>query len=117
LCATLRAASVGDRITDFLSERIRRVEVDDTGSQRRPHHANFTKRGGTLGALFKVTLDFDTPLEIELAIRIAMNQRTRGFTGHGDSSLVRNCARRLRARAKRDITVPIGSSAISAISL
>jgi len=86
---------------DFRLQRIGRAKGDGTRSQRRSQHANLAKRSTAGGAISDVSFDLETPLETKFAVGIAVNQR----------------ARRVRARARRDITVPIGRSATSAISL
>src|SRR5260370_41416417 len=57
---------------------------------------------------------------IELVVEIGLNHFAGRCAFHFEYLFVRegtHCSRRLRARASRDITVPIGTEAMSAMSL
>src|SRR5689334_5310328 len=68
----------------------------------------------------EMVLDFRVQNRIQFAVEIGLDQITRQSARHLESLLVRavtHSSRRLRARASRDMTVPIGTLAVSAFSL
>src|SRR5258708_10823297 len=68
----------------------------------------------------QMILDFRPEARVQLVIEIGFDQITGRRAFHLGYLFIRevtHCSRRLRARASRDITVPIGTEAVSAMSL
>ena len=72
-------------------------------------------------AVFQVRFDLEASDEIQLAVEIRVNQPVRLLTDQFKLSLLmrltNNSRSRLRPRARRDMTVPMGKSAMVEICL
>src|SRR5579863_345853 len=114
------ATSLRHRADPILEARWSLVSIRPFADSRaeRPHGRRLRGAGR---AAAQVLLDLEAARQIELTIDIRMDQHAGLRTGHRhDSSrgamLSVRCSR-FRARASRDITVPSGTPATSAISL
>src|SRR5260221_13715437 len=77
-------------------------------------------RFGAGATVCQMLLDFRFPVGIQLAVEIGLDQLTGRCAFHLGYRFIRevtHSSKRLRARESRDITVPIGTEAASAISL
>src|SRR5947209_1068149 len=76
---------------------------------------------GAIRALLEVALERQGARQVELAVEIGREGLLRGRTAHRRPSLtpwaIRKSCKWRRARARRDITVPMGMPTMAAISL
>ena len=108
--ARMRVAKNGDALKLGVSSRTSRDE-------RLPRFQSRTA-GGAPGQML---LHAHAGREVQFAVEIRIDQSCRLFTFHGEFSFVDEAIivarNRARARASRDITVPMGMPAMAAISL
>src|SRR3989454_10022309 len=97
------------------------LEIGGSGTDGRPQSLMIFIGLRAGWATAQGAFDLHTSNQIQLTIQIAIHQVLCVLAAHLWRSLVkqfvRHCRSRARARAKLDITVPIGMSATSAISL
>src|SRR6266849_8128969 len=98
----------------------RRIEAREPLSRGLPEREKLVLLPSTSRAASDVALELDDRAHVELVVQPGADQMVCLGTGHADSFCwratmsTRSCA---RARDSRDITVPMGTPATSAISL